>query len=462
MVVLLCLMAWSPRSPVAAQQTEQALIRFVHVSPDAPPLDIYVDGELVVKGVDFPTATAFLVFAAGDHRFQMTPAESTVDGALIDIDQNLDADTSYEIVAIGLLNDVEGQVIEVDTTVIESTNSARIRLIQGAPSLGGVDVVVEDGDLLFEDLDFPDASDYREVAPATSNLLLYGTGERAILARLDDLVIEPGWVYDLFIAGQTENETLQFLTLKAPAVASCAQVLGGANPEDGCARVVNGAAGAPPLLVYIDEATEPTSTGLAFGEATGFIGLPEGRHRLRLAPAGGSIDDAILDAEFDVTSREAVEVVAMNAVESLELRSFRTSLAPLPSGQARLRMIHAVPSADALDIVMQDGSTLFEAVSYGDGSTYATLPAGATAVDVRLAGEDEVLVPLTEIEVESGIVYDVVIMSEAGSEGATLHVLEAPSVSANEREGIQPAGGDVAPPVASPEIVPTATATLAA
>lgn len=457
---LICLAAPSTYSHAGAQQTEQALIRFVLVSPDAPPMDIYMDGQIVVKGVEFPTATAFLAFSVGDHRFQWTPAESTVDGALIDIDQNLDADTSYEIVAIGLLNDVEAQVFEVDTSVMDSPNNARLRLIQGAPSLGGVDVVVEDGDTLFEDVDFPDASDYREVGPSTSNLLLYGTGQRDILARLDGLDIESGWVYDVFIAGQSENETLQFLALKAPAVASCAQILGGENPDDGCARFVNASQVTQPLQVYVDEATEPTSTDLARGQATGFVGLPEGIHRLRLVPERESVEQAILDVEFDVSSREVVEVVVLGDVESLAIGSFRTSLAPLPAGQARLRIVHALDETDAVDVVMADGSILFETLGYSEGSTYAAVAEGTISFQARIAGEDAVVVPLTEIKLEAGMVYDVVIVGRGDDpDGTTLIVLDSPSVSAREHEGIQPAGGDAAPPVASPEIVPTATPT---
>lgn len=460
MVVLFCVAGILPGFNAQAQETEQALIRFVHVSPDAPPLDIYMDDQIVVKGVEFPTATAFLAFSAGDHRVQITPAESTVGGALIDINQNLDADTSYEVVAIGLLNDVEGQVYEVDTSVIESSSQARIRIIQGAPSLGGVDVTVEDGDLLFEDVDFPDASDYREVGPSKSNLLLYGTGERDILARLDGLVVDSGWVYDIFIAGQSENETLQFLALKAPAVASCSVVLGGQNPDDGCARFINTSPAAPLLHVHVNDATEQTGDGLAFGEATGFVGLPEGTHRIRVVSNDGTIDEPILDAEIDIRAGEAVEVVLTGEIDSLSLKVYRTSLAPLPAEQTRLRLIHAVQDSDAIDVVMADGATLFESVDYGDASTYAALPAGVAAIEIRVAGEDEALVPLTELALVAGMVYDVVVVGSInGPAGIALSVLESPSVSTMEQEGIQPAGGDAAPPVASPEIVPTATPT---
>lgn len=458
-LALSCLSVLVVPDTAAARQTEQALIRFVHVSPDAPPIDIYVDGEIVVKGVEFPTATAFLSFAAGDHRFQMTPAESTVEGALIDIDQDLDADTSYEIAAIGLLNDVEGQVFEVDTSVIESADGARIRLIQGAPSLAGVDVDVEDGDALFEDLDFPSASDYLEMTPATINLLLYATGERQILARLDDLLVEAGWVYDVFVAGQTENETLQFLALKAPAVASCSLVLGGGASDDGCTRFVHGSPDGPPLQVYVDDASEPTSAGLEFGQATGYVGLPEGTHRVRLVAEGGSIEEPLLDAEFDVSAREAAEVVAVNTREAMEIRTFGASLAPLPEGQARLRVIHAVPDADPFDVVMPDGSMLFEAVEFGTASPYAAIPGGKVSVEVRVAGENESLVPLRELTVEAGSVYDIIVVGSVERATVSFSVLDSPSVSAEEHEGIQPAGGDVAPPVASPEIVATSTPT---
>ncbi|HEV2108246.1 MAG TPA: DUF4397 domain-containing protein [Thermomicrobiales bacterium] len=459
LILILGALSGSVAGGAGAQETGQALVRFVHVSPDAPPFDIYVDGQIVVKGVKFPTATDFLPFPGGEHHIQFAPAGSTVEGALIDIDQNLDEDTSYEIVAMGLLNDVEGDVFEVDTSMIQAPGLARVRLIQAAPLLGSVDVVIEGGDKLFEDVEFPEATDYRDVTAATINLTLNTTNESVTLARLDELAIEAGWVYDIFAAGQQQNETLQFLALKAPATATCSSILGIGGPEDGCVRFVHASPDTPALAVYVDDASDPISPRVSFGEATGFIALPEGEHRIRLVPEGVAPDGTVVEAAFEVEPRSAVELVAMNTRESIEIRPYPMNLEPLPVGQARVRVIHTVPDADPIDAILADGSTLVGGVGFSDEAAYAAFPSGSVSFELTVSGEDDVLLPASRLTFEPGMVYDVLVTGLVDQQGLQLVVLSAPSVSAREREGIQPAGGDGAPPVASPEIVPTTTPT---
>jgi hypothetical protein len=444
---------------VVAQETEQALVRFVHVSPDAPPLDVYVDGQVVVKGVEFPTATDFLPFPEGEHHIQITPAESTVDGALVDIDQTLDRDTSYEIVAIGLLNDVEGEVFEVDTSLMQGANLARVRLIHAAPNLGPVDVSIEGGDTLFADIDFPDDSGYRDVTADILNLTLSNSDNSLTLARLDELAAEPGWVYDIFIVGQQQNDTLQFLALKAPAALACASILGVGTLEDGCVRFVHASPDAPPLAIYLDDNNEPYQTGLAFGDTTNFLALPEGEHRIRVVLEGAALEDAVIDTTIGLDARMAIEVTVSNVLESLEINTYPLNLGPLPAGQARVRVVHLVAGADPIDVLMPDGTLLVEAVGFGEDSESAALPSGPVAVEVIVSGEEEVLVPATRLTFQAGKVYDVVVTGLTDGEAPDVFVLTAPSISAWEREGIEPAGGDGAPAVASPEIVPTVTPT---
>lgn len=52
---------------------------------------------------------------------------------------------------------------------------------------------------------------------------------------------------------------------------------------------------------------------------------------------------------------------------------------------AHLRVIHAMPEAPAVDLVV-DGRTVAEAVSYTQASAFADVPAGPAAIELRLAG----------------------------------------------------------------------------
>lgn len=44
-----------------------ANLRIINLSPDAPAVDVYLDGEMIAEGVNFGDATAFMEFDKGDH-----------------------------------------------------------------------------------------------------------------------------------------------------------------------------------------------------------------------------------------------------------------------------------------------------------------------------------------------------------------------------------------------------------
>jgi hypothetical protein len=73
-------------------------------------------------------------------------------------------------------------------------------------------------------------------------------------------------------------------------------------------------------------------------------------------------------------------------------------LAPPPENQtAQLRVVHGSPDAPAVDVyVAGDDNPIFENLSYGDASTYATVPAGTYNVQLRGAGADPASNPVFE------------------------------------------------------------------
>ncbi|MEX2314794.1 MAG: DUF4397 domain-containing protein, partial [Thermomicrobiales bacterium] len=70
--VFVVLAALVPLAGVSAQG-EQARIRIVHASPDAPNVDIWVNGAVAVSILAFYEATVYIALAAGDYDIAVTP-----------------------------------------------------------------------------------------------------------------------------------------------------------------------------------------------------------------------------------------------------------------------------------------------------------------------------------------------------------------------------------------------------
>jgi LPXTG-motif cell wall-anchored protein len=144
--------------PVAA--ADEAFVRVVHASPDAPNVDVWVDGTKVLTDVPFTAVSDYLAVPAGDHNVQVTATGST--DPVIDEDLTLTAGTSYTVAATGLVADIAATVLVDDRTPVEG--KAKLRVFHASPSApASVDVAVTGGPVLVEALAYPKATGYLTV-----------------------------------------------------------------------------------------------------------------------------------------------------------------------------------------------------------------------------------------------------------------------------------------------------------
>jgi hypothetical protein len=76
MIPLLTLVLLLAPPATAATQDTRALVRVVHLSPDAPKVDLYVDGTRTLAAVPFKTASRYRSLPAGAHTLAVRPAGS--------------------------------------------------------------------------------------------------------------------------------------------------------------------------------------------------------------------------------------------------------------------------------------------------------------------------------------------------------------------------------------------------
>ena len=175
--------------PVVAQ--DEAFVRVVHASPDAPNVDVWVDGETVLTDVPFTAVSDYLTLTAGTYNVQVTATGST--DPVIDADLTLEAGTSYTVAATGMLADITATVLIDDRT--PATGDAKLRVFHASPSApAAVDVAVTDGPVLVEALAYPEASDYLTVDPGTYALEIRAAGEADAALSLE-ATLEAGQNY---------------------------------------------------------------------------------------------------------------------------------------------------------------------------------------------------------------------------------------------------------------------------
>ncbi|NKE36831.1 DUF4397 domain-containing protein [Natronococcus sp. JC468] len=183
-----------------------ARVRAAHLSPDAPNVDVAVEGETVLEDVPFRAVSDYLELPVGTANVAISAAE---DPDTVVFDEELElAEGAFTIAALGELSG-ENQafapaVLEDDPS--DPGENARVRLVHASPDAPAVDVTADGGEtVLFENVAFGEAGalevpagEYTlEVRPATD------CNDGDVVAEFD-VAPEAGGVYSAFAVGYLE------------------------------------------------------------------------------------------------------------------------------------------------------------------------------------------------------------------------------------------------------------------
>jgi hypothetical protein len=407
-------------------------VRFLHASPDAPAVDIILDGVPVTQGLEFGGVTEFAAVPPGEHQVQIVPAGEGTNAALIDETFDVDSDEAYTVAVANLLNELEVVVVQSNITELPEEDLTRIRAVNLSPDLESVDLYQVGGDELLGGIDFKEASEHYDLGEGSYDLEFRPSGENEAVVAVPALTIVPGNEMTLFLVGRAADNTLAVIPLVVEVQAPCSTTLGiGDIAEDACVRIVHAAVDAQSFDIYIEdglvvEALDP-------GTTSAFFTVPAGDGRsVKLVPAGGSLDEALVESSVDFNERGARSVVIGGASDDLKVINETVNLSPVPANQSRIRAINVSHDADGLDFVVGEGDPLFGDVGFENFTDHVIVDAGTYDLQVRAAGENDVRFRATDFEIEPGQVYTLI---AAGSvENGTFTVLSI-SVPASVRTG---------------------------
>lgn len=195
-----------------------AAINVLHLSPDAPNVDVLLNGEAALTDVAFGDFSGWVAVPAGEHQVQVVPTGEMADAAVIDAMVEVEAGAAYHIAAIGMVAEIQAAIFQADLSMLED-DTARIRVLHTSPDAPAVDIAVTGGDVLIENLEFPNASDYLEVPAAAYDLEVRPTGTMDVALELPGVELEGTMVYDVFAIGQVEDGSLTVLVVPSTTMA---------------------------------------------------------------------------------------------------------------------------------------------------------------------------------------------------------------------------------------------------
>jgi hypothetical protein len=366
-----------------------ANVRVAHMSPNAPNVDVYVDGSAVLEDVSFGAVSQYLEVPAGERQVEITAAGDS-DTSVFAGAVPVAAETDYTVAATGELGDMADQPFE--PLVLEDDNSgpgsdtARIRLVHASPDAPAVDVTLaSNGDALYDGVSYGE-SGYVEVPAGDYTLQVRGdTGSNdGDVAASFDVSLSGGQVYTAFAAGYLTPDD-------DPADTGfdlfVTQDTAGEMMESGMAsvRVAHMSPNAPNVDVYVDESV--VLEDVPFGAVSSYLDLAAGTHTIEITAAGDP-DTSVFEGDVTVEADQSYTVAATGELGDMADQPFEPLVleddnSDPGSDTARLRVVHVSPDAPAVDVtVSASGDALFDGVAYGE-SGYTEVPANDYTVRIR-------------------------------------------------------------------------------
>jgi hypothetical protein len=197
-------------APVAA--ADNAMVRVLHGSPDAPAVDVYVNGSKVgapLADLAFGELSNYVSLPAGTYAIKVC---ATADATVCPIDVPalaLAAGTHYTIAATSLLASIEAKVVvDAPAPVADKT---QVRVVHLSADTPAVDVLTQDGaSKVVTNLAYPDATGYLSLPAGSYDLKVCANADNTV-CPLDPpaLALSNGTSYSVFAVGSLQGESLR-------------------------------------------------------------------------------------------------------------------------------------------------------------------------------------------------------------------------------------------------------------
>lgn len=176
-------------------------VRVVHTSPNAPALDIYVDGSPAIPGLAFGQVSDQIQIPAGRHRLEAFPMPAGGVGIPLTAgDVEVRPGEDYTLAAVGLPHDL-GIMTLLDSTPAPGPNTAKVRVLHASPDAPAMDLVVVRGPALFRGVGFRQATPWEEVHAGMVDLDLRVSGTARIVVSIPDQTLAGGNLYTFVALG---------------------------------------------------------------------------------------------------------------------------------------------------------------------------------------------------------------------------------------------------------------------
>ncbi|MBE4910517.1 DUF4397 domain-containing protein [Bacillus luteolus] len=179
-----------------------ANIRVLHASPNAPAVDVYANGQQILKNVSYKQVSDYLSVPSGEYVIDIVPTGKPAQRVLRQRVM-IQPGATITVAAAGTVENL--QLIPVTDKTSSSPGKASVRFFHLSPDAPAVDIAVEDGPVLFRNVSFGNAANYIEIDPAQVNLEVRLAGTDTVVLTIPNVNIQPNKAYTAVAVGLAEG-----------------------------------------------------------------------------------------------------------------------------------------------------------------------------------------------------------------------------------------------------------------
>jgi hypothetical protein len=396
-----------------------ANIRVVHASPDAPDVDIIVNGVALPSksGVDYQDATSWLPVAPIAYDIAVEASLPGDDANVLELSATLESDQTYTVMAVGSVADgtLETLIVQNAFTAVGSGN-VRAQVVHAAPlapevdvyvTAPGTDIATEQALATLSYKDFTGqvevpAGDYQiRITPAGATTVVFDSGTLS-LAEGSDLLVS---------ATQNVLTGSSPVSLVVATGSGSATIIDAATPAS--IRAVHGVADAPAVDIIANNALT-LFDGAPFLGATDYADVAADTYLIDVAADADNSIVVIDDAEVTLAAGVRYTAIANNNLANIDLDLVVDNVRPLATA-AQVRIFHASQATGGVDIyvtadgMIEDASPAFSNVEYSEGALaetgYVQLAPGDYVVTVTPTGTKTEAIETPVLTLVGGGVY---------------------------------------------------------
>jgi hypothetical protein len=202
-VLMLSVMASGPALAQGTPPTP-AQLRFFHASPDAPAVNVLINGRFVFSHVTYGQSTFYKFLPAETTNVKVVTLDKN-QAIVIDTDLSLKDGKEYTLAAVGMAANLEPLLIE-DSTEMPAWGQSKVRAVHLSPDAPAVDVAVKDGDVLFPGVQFKGVTDFETVDSNVYDLQVLVAGTSDVALDIPWVRLNSGSATTIFVIGMATTE----------------------------------------------------------------------------------------------------------------------------------------------------------------------------------------------------------------------------------------------------------------